>query len=303
MARCISPITLRKGNALQTFPCGKCNFCLQSRRSDWSFRLNIEEKQSKTSHFITLTYDEKHQPFRDTQDKETGEWYTVPTLHKPDLQTFIKRLRHANESAGEFITQSAQYGLYTAGDFQLWPPIKYYAVGEYGGTTFRPHYHLIIFNIKPPVLERIPQLWGKGHTVIGTCEPASIHYTTKYVLNKKHGWGPLLPPFACISQGVGKTYLHTNGHEHKETLRNFVVADGKKQRLPRYYSEKIFSIKDRDTIRKTVEAQNDLLYRHTIEELSQVHHEPENYYDYCQRKAHELIKDKVEKKSNVLRTI
>ena len=25
-------------------------------------------------------------------------------------------------------------------------PLKYYAVGEYGGQTKRPHYHIVIFN-------------------------------------------------------------------------------------------------------------------------------------------------------------
>ncbi|WNK12753.1 MAG: replication initiator protein [Microvirus sp.] len=297
MATCISQITLKKNGTVMSFPCGKCNYCLQNRRADWTFRLNTESKQSKTAYFLTLTYDEEHQPKKEELDSDTGELFTCHTLDKKDLQDFIKLLRYYNDTAGQFInlgsTKTAMDQMFS----ELWPPIKYYAVGEYGGQTFRPHYHLIIFNIKPPVLDKLLQIWGKGHVYIGSVEPASVHYVTKYVLNKKHGWDPVEPPFALISQGVGKAYLDTNGHEHKEAQRTFVLGDKFKQRLPRYYKDKIFNIRERESLNERAIRENDILYKKTIDELKQFSEQPENYYDYRQRRAHDLIKDKIEQKS------
>lgn len=105
--------------------------------------------------------------------------------------------------------------------------VKYYAVGEYGSQTFRPHYHAIITNLQPAVLDELSKIWGKGHVSVGTPDVAAIHYTTKYVIQPtgEDIWTPLLPPFSLISKGMGKAYLYTNGRYHKETQQNFVFTD------------------------------------------------------------------------------
>lgn len=280
---CISPITLRQGKSLNSFPCGKCNFCLQDRRADWTFRLSQELKSSVSAYFLTLTYSEESQ-YPVNKDGQ-------PQLDKTDLQKFIKRLRKANDSEPNPINP-----------FELerttsWPKIKYYAVGEYGTHTFRPHYHLIIFNVKPSVLSKIQSLWPQGFTAVGNAEPASIHYTTKYVLNKKDGWEGINKPFALISQGIGKRYLHTNGHEHKKALKAYVVNDQSKQRLPRYYSDKIFSRRDKEELRKQSINQNDLLHQKNVERVKDFHPQPETYLEYCQRQAHEKIEERLKTKN------
>lgn len=278
---CISPVTIKKGGVLSTYPCQKCNFCLQNRRADWTFRLNEQMKVCNTSHFLTLTYDEQNQPT--ILDHNTGE--LQGTLNKRDLQLFIKKLRKENDNEPN---QQAQ----------PWPTIKYYAVGEYGGETFRPHYHLIIFNIKPNTLTKLPQLWSKGFITVGTCEPASIHYTTKYVLNKTEGWEPLQKPFALISKGIGRDYLDTNGHEHKEALKTFVVRGGTKLRLPRYFSDRIFSLKDKRTIKELSVKQNDLLHNEATKHLKQFHPVPETYLEYCIRLKHENLLKSIKNPKN-----
>lgn len=274
MALCISLVTLRKGNAVVHVPCGKCNQCLQNRRADWSFRLWNEMKVSTSAWFITITYDGKHQPTIPFED------YQLPTLDKEDVQKFMKRLRKHNDATTTRLGKART-------------TLKYYLVGEYGGKSFRPHYHIILFNLEPDTLNEIPSIWGLGHVSVGTCEPASIHYTTKYVLNKKDGWAPIAPPFSLISNGIGKHYLRTNGHEHKKALQNFVVGNnGQKLRLPRYYKEAIFSIREKETLAAQSIDQYDVLYRKAIERLSQVHPQPENYHDYLRRYHNDRITSK-----------
>jgi len=56
------------------------------------------------------------------------------TLKKTDIQKFFKRLRKCHGKKHK--------------------SIKYYAVGEYGGQTLRPHYHIVIFNADINYFER-----------------------------------------------------------------------------------------------------------------------------------------------------
>jgi len=156
--RCISPLTLRRNGVLETVPCGKCNFCLQTLRGDWSFRVNQEWKQCQTASFLTLTYDDENLVLSDAG----------PTLVKSDYQDFMKRLRKKQ-------TEYSPVGL------------RYFACGEYGTITERPHYHAIMFNMHVAVLSGLQTIWGKGHVGIGTVTPESIHYTTGYIINRKSG--------------------------------------------------------------------------------------------------------------------
>ena len=113
----MNPFQLKEDNGGHKVPCGKCYNCKSRRASTWSTRLLQESKRSTTAHFITLTYDTKYVPIT-----EKG----FMSLDKKHLQQFFKRLRqwHGKNHIG----------------------IRYYAVGEYGGKTYRPHYHIIIYN-------------------------------------------------------------------------------------------------------------------------------------------------------------
>lgn len=112
---CLSPLTFKKNGLIQTVPCGKCLSCLSRRRSSWSFRLNQEMRVSTSAHFLTLTYSDENLP-----RSPTG----FPVVVKRDVQLWLKRFR------------------------KLLSPFKvrYFAVSEYGTQTFRPHYHVILFN-------------------------------------------------------------------------------------------------------------------------------------------------------------
>ena len=159
--KCISPITLKdpqkiRGSLTYTVPCGKCGSCRHNRRTQWTFRLNQELKNSLSAYFLTLTYENCQIPF----DHESG----LPTLDKTHIQKFLKRLRRKSER------------------FSGWK-IRYYCVGEYGTHTQRPHYHIILFNLHTNLKELLLSTWQHGLIHIGKVTEASIHYTTKYHVN------------------------------------------------------------------------------------------------------------------------
>lgn len=174
-----------------------------------------EQKQSVTAHFITLTYDTKHVPITRNGFME---------LKKKDLQLFFKRLRKAQGPALQ---------------------IKYYAAGEYGTKTKRPHYHIIMFNAN---IALISPAWNLGEVHYGEVTGASVGYTLKYMSKPScipmHRNDDRLKEFSLMSKQLGANYLtpqmitwHTNDLVNR-TYCN--LTDGKKITMPRYYKNKIY---------------------------------------------------------------
>ena len=112
-------------------PCGKCLNCKKKRRSDWSLRLEHEYLYSDSALFITLTYNDASIP------RNRG----IATLNKKDLQDYIKRLRNSHVAY-----VSRELGIRKSEVKNVSKQIRYYAVGEYGSKTNRPHYHILLFN-------------------------------------------------------------------------------------------------------------------------------------------------------------
>lgn len=205
--QCLSPIYLSKQDMV--VPCGKCAFCAATRRSDWATRIEYESRLHLVKKFITLTYANPHLTWE----------YGNPQLVKSDLQKWFKRVRKAG--------------------FKF----RYYAVGEYGSRTYRPHYHVLLFGDVPD--DVIGEAWSFGQVHIGTVTQASIMYCLGYITNKN--WTHLhnrVPPFSLMSRkpGLGHNYLSKDMVEwHRSGRKNYVLVDGAKRHLPRYYKTKIFS--------------------------------------------------------------
>jgi len=120
--------------------------------------------------------------------------------------------------------------------------IRFYAVGEYGSKTFRPHYHAIIFNVLDA--NNYIKSWNYGRLSVDEVTTASIHYVTKYVINRfDHSNDNLLPPFALMSRnpGIGRNYVNKTARFHRKARKLSVMHDGVKIKMPRYIREKIFS--------------------------------------------------------------
>jgi len=204
-------------------PCGKCNECRARRISGWSFRLQKESLLHKTAHFVTLTYG----------DKPPLTISNLMTLEKKHLQNFFKYLRKDGEK------------------------IKYYACGEYGSRTKRPHYHLIIFGT---TTDMIMKHWSHGHVHFGQVTGASIGYTLKYMCKETkipEFWNDdRIPEFALMSKKLGLNYLTPQMIQwHQADLKNrcYATINEIKISLPRYYKDKIYSLLDKQIIAKHME--------------------------------------------------
>lgn len=257
--KCISPVMVKRGVFV---PCGKCNFCLQAKRADWTFRIKQELKVASSAWFLTLTYSPETIPL----NPDSG----LAELRKEDFQKFMKRLRKEQE---KHVRDGAA------------APLRYYSVGEYGGLTLRPHYHSILFNLPVPVEKVVPHIakvWGNGHVVVGTVTPASIHYVTKYVINRNIDYTGRSKPFSLISNrsgGIGKNYVESNGKWHKEGKRFYTGSLGEVQRLPRYYKDRLFSVHEKEKFRAQMACQSVVDYWQEIARLGRYSDDACSYYE------------------------
>jgi hypothetical protein len=157
------------------------------------------------------------------------------TLELKDLQKFFKRLRKLSDKK-----------------------LKYYAVGEYGSTKKRPHYHIILFNANK---EHIKLAWALnnkpiGNYHIGNVSAASIGYTLKYMSKESkipiHQNDDRKKEFSVMSKGLGSNYLTElmiKWHKNDLEKRMYVpIEDGKKIAMPRYYKDKMYSVEEKDKI-------------------------------------------------------
>lgn len=272
--RCISPVLIQRSTSRDFVPCGKCNFCLSTRRNEWTFRIKQEAKVSNSQVFLTLTYDEEH--VKRNPDS------SLPEVSKQDLQLFTKRLRKSNAPLSDL-------------------PLRYYSVAEYGTKTRRPHYHSIMFNLDRSLLATVSDVWGLGLCHIGHVTDQSIHYVTKYVINRHDDYNGMAKPFALMSRrpGIGANYLTTHTQWHQDAQRNFTNVNGQIGSLPRYYKEKIFSPFQREALAKQSIRESDERYADTISKLANFSPEPFNYYD--ERLAQSL--DTIKNKTNQFNTL
>lgn len=264
MSQCFTPFYKKNENI--PLPCGRCPMCLKRRASGWSFRLVKEGERALSSFFITLTYNTQHVPI-------TQKGFM--SLSKRDLQLFIKRLRK-----NETTTDQKQF------------PIKYYAVGEYGGKTNRPHYHLILFNAS---ISSIQKSWVSrdgvsiGEIHYGTVSEASIGYALKYMHKKNKGergsWYDGERQFALMSKRLGSNYLSTavkKWHTNDLDKRFYIpLKDGKKIAMPRYFKDKIYNSEQLGHLKGVMEK----LSQEKIKELEKEYGD-NLYYELSQQHIH-----------------
>lgn len=217
-------------------PCGQCLLCRLEKSQQWAIRIVHESRLHSWSTFATLTYNDDSLPHGGT-------------LVKRHLQLFFKRLRKAGNR------------------------VRYYAVGEYGDNTRRPHYHAIIFGYWPgdgrflkhnrhghKLYEsaELSALWGFGHVTYGAVEPGSAEYTARYTIKKLIGnedrsrlevvypeTGELVhlePEFAIMSRrpGIGAGFL--DRYQAELYPSDHAILDARKAKLPRYYDDRLEAI-------------------------------------------------------------
>ena len=240
-----SPPTGRFGDVTEfvEIPCGKCSGCRLQRSREWANRCMLELEYHKSSYFVTLTYDDAHVPIHYYSDPETGEALPSMSLVKRDFQLFMKRLR---KKFGE--------------------GIRFFASGEYGSETFRPHYHAIIFGLELDDLvpykrsaqgfqyfnsASLQEVWPNGFAVVAAVTWETCAYTARYVMKKLTGPEAefyenfnIVPEFSLMSRkpGIARQYYedHPDLYEH-EFINISTEKGGRKFRPPKYY-DKLFDL-------------------------------------------------------------
>lgn len=216
-----------QGGRRLNVPCGQCSGCRLRRARHWATRCIHESQLHAVSCFLTLTY-------RDP---------CPVSLRYRDFQLFMKRLRKS-----------------------LKVPVRFFACGEYGEETFRPHFHACLFGVdfldkkfhkkgdsgeSLFISAKADALWGHGNVWIGSVTFQSASYVARYVMKKVTGdqaefyytvvdpvSGELLPVepefvHMSLKPGIGAGWLERFGSDVFPSGE--VVVNGKKSAAPRYY--------------------------------------------------------------------
>lgn len=175
---CTHPLQINRSDVnghvrTDVVPCGKCAECICRKQADFSALATLEAKRSQKVHFVTLTYDNVHVPIM-YSDKRFNLVKMVnhddhahhslvqlcassngcliasqidgadvcPSLNREDFRLFLKRCRTA---------YNRQFGY----NFSL----RIAGFGEYGGKTFRPHYHFLFYDAESSVVNFIASRW------------------------------------------------------------------------------------------------------------------------------------------------
>lgn len=257
---CLTPYKNKQGIPC---PCGKCDVCKKRRASAWGFRLLKEAERSSSAFFITLTYDPEHCP-----KDENGRLTLDKRLRRKYMDRHGKEITEHTYHISEWIKKLRKI---------MPEKLKYYAVGEYGSTTERPHYHVLLFNADLELLigkhyyqmYKYKQLlldgthnikiktWQYGNISIGKLEHASVNYCLKYMSKDKkipkYKGDKRVPEFALMSKGMGDNYLTPENIKlHQENIEHMycVFENGTKTSLPRYYKQRIFDTLELEQIGK-----------------------------------------------------
>lgn len=215
---CDHPRLMDTNGIITPFSCGQCLCCRINKAREWKHRILLEMTEHKQNAFITLTYQDENLP-------KNG------TLSRKDLTNFLKRLRHFAE-----------------------PNFRYFAVGEYGEDTYRPHYHLAAFGWNPMNHERVAKTWKKGWTMTGDLNNNSAAYLVGYTTSKvgkiqDTKLGPdRIPMFTTMSKmkgglGIGAVYKMAEQIKNKEHFEPKLIKQVMygKQAVPlgRYLTKKL----------------------------------------------------------------
>lgn len=237
---CSNPYSNGQG---MLYGCGQCMPCRINRRRLWTHRIMLEEKLHSESAFLTLTY------MDDKLSLTSSGYATLNPLH---LQGWLKRLR-----------------------WEMRPSkIRYFAVGEYGDESERPHFHVALFNYKSclrgrtlrrpgsdrPQWEKccescrvVGNTWGFGDIDAGTLNEQSAGYVCGYVTKKMTAKDDMrlngrYPEFARMSlkPGIGADFIWDVAStllEYDLELREDVPTElqhgMKKMPLGRYLTRKL----------------------------------------------------------------
>lgn len=157
-------------------PCGKCIGCRIDYSRSWADRMTYHVfGKEDVSWFLTLTYNDDR-----IEDLSCDNDYNVYSLNYDHVRKFIQDLRNSFRDCD----------------------IDYYYSGEYGDASFRPHYHMILYNVPlkdlkfwklndngDPIYtsDTVSDLWPFGFATVSHFSWHGAAYCAQYVEKKRDG--------------------------------------------------------------------------------------------------------------------
>lgn len=246
----ISPYADQVIYEFKEVPCGHCIGCRLDYSRQWADRCLLEMKQHKESYFVTLTYNDENLKLNEFVDESSGVVNSIATLDKRDFQLFMKRLRK---------------------NYKLNNKLRFFAAGEYGDHSLRPHYHAIIFGLHLDDLilysqnnlgqnlytsKFLEDTWQKGFVVVAPASWETCAYVARYMLKKQKGESAAVyeqynfePEFTLMSRkpGIGRDFWEQRGSSMFDTDCIFVsTPEGGKKFYPGRYYKKLFEAFDEE---------------------------------------------------------
>lgn len=253
-------------------PCGHCDSCRMAYARNWALRCMLELKSHDLEKcwFVTLTYDEKH--LSQLVEGVCG----FHSVEKRDLQLFWKRLRDALNY--KYRRRAKSKGRPYI-DPPL-PPLKYFACGEYGPTTLRPHYHAIVYDLPLDDLKPygrshtgymmyesafLSKVWNKGLVRVQPVSFEACAYTARYVMKKQadgdkdvmiEEYG-LYPEFLIMSRNPGIAAKYYESRAPDIYKNDEIYLNGQKFKPPPYFDRR-FEIEDPERLKEVKEKRKEI---------------------------------------------
>lgn len=250
-------------------PCGKCTGCRLERSRQTAVRLVHEAQLHELTSFVTLTYRDDQLPCGPAQMRGLFAPDAAQVTDEPQYNRYTRtRAAHAHENHASLLKSDLRgftLRLYSDVRRRSGKGVRYYACGEYGDLTHRPHYHIAIFGedfsddrVKWKHSNgnqlwrssRLARLWPHGDADIGALTFESAAYIARYIMKKVNGtkaedhyrridregnpyW--LTPEFNVMSRrpGIAKAWFdefHTDVYPSDQ-----VISRGHPAKPPRYY--------------------------------------------------------------------
>lgn len=223
---CIHPRTGPNGERLT---CRKCWQCISNYQDLWVGKCIAESKTAVKTYVVNLTYGS------DEYMGTEGNDMRAVTLCYPDVQLWLKRLRH--QSTGR---------------------LRFLAAGEYGDEKGRAHWHVLLFCESQTVIpnlrldwryihegEKGQMIWPHGISFWQEVkDPAQVSYVCKYI-QKDEGTETVYNTHVSKQPALGTDYftlcakLHVDqGLSPQDTYYGFpdvLKTHGKQEGQPRRY--------------------------------------------------------------------
>lgn len=299
-----------KGQAISKhilLPCGKCIGCQCDKSRDWANRIMLELMYHEKACFLTLTYNEDYIPHNEYNDYAAGEVKLSNTLRKEQLQKFFKRLRKHIAPV----------------------KIRYFACGEYGKKSLRPHYHVIVFGYDFPDKyvfnvtkdgyvqyrsDLLELIWtdpvtheSLGHSMICEVNWNTAAYVSRYCLKKSDRIHNIYyqtfnvePEFLTMSRrpGIGRQYYD----EHKDEVyinQEIFLSNNKggfKTRPPKYF-DRLYESEHPEEMKEMKERRMEIAQRNLDQKMLQTNLSLHDYLEveeaYFRERIRSLKREKV----------